>query len=268
MPPQRAGGQLLVNWQAFVDDSAKSDGAFCLAGYVAPAEAWANFAKEWKELLPYGTRDSSGESHFKMHEMMALSERQKRIQAFYNIIEKHVTFGISNVFRISDFHDARASIHTPRHRLDWGKMREPYYYCFATLMNGFHHSLSEFMPEGGQIDFIFDDQSEKKHVLDAWDAHVEQQPSEIRKRYGVTPRFESDRKFVPLQAADFWAWSVRRNFETGEPLQNLIKINRVGGIPSIFWEHDRARIVKNLQEFAHQALPPGAPVYSLSAKLV
>ena len=53
-------------FQAFIDDSYTPDGEFVLAGHVATAESWVAFAKEWEELLPFGTIAPNAKFHFKM----------------------------------------------------------------------------------------------------------------------------------------------------------------------------------------------------------
>lgn len=40
-------------------------------------------------------------------------------------------------------------------------------------------------------------------------------PDQIAKRFGSTPRFEDDKEFLPLQAADFLAWWVRKWHDEG-----------------------------------------------------
>lgn len=59
---------MALSFQAFIDDSTTPGGEFVLAGHIAPAEAWAKFAKEWEELLPFGTLAENGKYHFKMSE--------------------------------------------------------------------------------------------------------------------------------------------------------------------------------------------------------
>jgi len=77
-------------FQAFIDDSYTPDGEFVLAGHVATAESWVAFAKEWEELLPFGTIAPNGKFHFKMSEMAALPERMERLPAFWRAIQNHV----------------------------------------------------------------------------------------------------------------------------------------------------------------------------------
>ncbi|MGB6171717.1 MAG: hypothetical protein WBG12_07110, partial [Xanthobacteraceae bacterium] len=38
-------------------------------------------------------------------------------------------------------------------------------------------------------------------------------PDEVQQFYGAKPRFDSDQKLLPLQAADLWAWWVRDWYE-------------------------------------------------------
>ena len=45
--------------QAFIDESGKNDW-FVLGGYIASAEAWAAFSKDWEQILPLGIRDKKG----------------------------------------------------------------------------------------------------------------------------------------------------------------------------------------------------------------
>jgi hypothetical protein len=55
--------------QAYMDDSFSPGGVHVLAGYVAPAESWAAFSKEWEQLLPRALPGKTGKYRFKMKEM-------------------------------------------------------------------------------------------------------------------------------------------------------------------------------------------------------
>ena len=77
MAPARAVRRLLMalEFQAFVDGSARRpDGDFILGGHIATAETWANFSKEWEELLPLAPLAKNGKRHFKMSEMAATKD--------------------------------------------------------------------------------------------------------------------------------------------------------------------------------------------------
>ncbi len=43
--------RLLGMFQAYIDDSGRGQTPFVLAGYIAPAEKWAEFSDKWQALL-------------------------------------------------------------------------------------------------------------------------------------------------------------------------------------------------------------------------
>src|SRR5205085_1663702 len=66
-------------------------------------------------------------------------------------------------------------------------------------------------------DFIFDEQiGHQEEILRAWPqtrAMIDNaQSSDIAQRIGSLPIFRDDKKFLPLQAADLYAWQVRYNY--------------------------------------------------------
>ena len=72
--------------QSFMDESYGDTGILVLGGYIASAESWTHFSKEWEEMLPYGIRDKDGRYHFKMSEMATNEDRMQRIPGFFRII--------------------------------------------------------------------------------------------------------------------------------------------------------------------------------------
>src|ERR1700688_2027339 len=144
-------------WQAYIDDSYTPEGTFVLGGYIATAENWAQFAKEWNALLPSGgTVANNGRYHFKMSEMSTTPQRMERAPAFYWIIERHVHSAASCKINIADLKRA------------------------------------------------------------AGDRYVSGRPANIKGVYGAAPRFEDDQQVLPLQAADFWAWWVRKWYDQND----------------------------------------------------
>jgi hypothetical protein len=73
--------------QAVIDDSYDPDGVYVLAGYIASAEAWAEFSREWEELLPLVPMNRSEVRRFKMAEMATSEDRMVHVPAFYRVIE-------------------------------------------------------------------------------------------------------------------------------------------------------------------------------------
>ena len=153
-----------------------------------------------------------------MAEMAKSTERLSRVGAFYRIIEKHNPIAISIRIDVKELKNARDRIWALGTHINWYPFDNPYVFTFRCLMDGFHARRSEFANLIGAddaVDFIFDQQSEKKIILSFWDEYVASRNEKDRKLYGTTPRFEDDKKFLPLQAADLWAWWTRHWYEQG-----------------------------------------------------
>jgi hypothetical protein len=219
--PTEAGEGILLVLQAFIDDSRGDNGLFVLAGHIATAESWAQFANEWEEILPYSKLvDSNGVRYFKMAELARMSDGIERSQAFFRVIEKHILLSVSCRLNVNDLAKARERIVIPNFDLEWGWLDNSYLVAFRCLLDMFHThksgALERLIPLESSVDFIFDDQAEKGPVLAAWDSYMSMRDPDIRSRYGAIPRFEDDKKFLPLQAADFWAWWVRTWYDRNE----------------------------------------------------
>lgn len=134
-------------------------------------------------------------------------------------------------------------------------------------MDAFHvqRKVVEDIPLDEKIDFIFDNQGEKSYILAAWDEVVEAHPPEIRKLFGATPRFEDDQEFLPLQAADFWAWWVREWYEEdASPIPDRLKNRDFGkwkgkteNRPLVMMSLDEDQILDALQGIVFGELPHG-----------
>jgi len=196
-------------FQAFIDDSYSygEGGVYVLAGHIASAEVWAAFSKDWKELLPLAPLDHRGRRNFKMSQMNQSAERLSNLVAFYRVIERHVPFSLYFYFRMDDLRRAKSRVHLPRGQIDWGSFDSNFVFAFSGLMGMFHKHkdrVDAILGSDEIIDFIFDNQSEKKQILAGWDEYIEYRSDDIRSRFGTSPRFEDDQKFLPLQAADFF----------------------------------------------------------------
>jgi len=206
LAPDKAGRRLFLVLQAFIDDSYKADGIFVLAGYIATAESWANFSKEWEEILPLGLRNSEGNFYFKMSEMALIPERMSRVPAFYRVIEKNTLMALSCSINLRELKKAKQRLSIPGRRIKWGRVCNPYYFTFRCLLEMFHYNKSSLSPDvipDEKVDFYFDNQAEKKWILPTWDRYIKARREDYRHNYGATPRFEDDLDFLPLQAADF-----------------------------------------------------------------
>jgi Protein of unknown function (DUF3800) len=266
LAPSVADKRLLMVLQAFIDDSATTGGVFVLAGHIASAEVWAQFAKEWDHMLPYSTLDKYGKYHFKMSEMTTNPERMSRVEAFYRLIENHDLISISCMVDVRSMKKAIGRIWSLNRRLNWGPYSDQFVFTFRALIDNVHvYRDNHPMLPDGKIDFIFDNQSQKNLILDAWDNFIESRSPDIRSRFGATPRFEDDKEFLPLQAADLWAWWVREWHEDGNPLvtrddgrvgmrlPRLVSSDR--GKRAVIIEYDEDQIVESLIRQAKYQFP-------------
>jgi hypothetical protein len=205
--------------RAYIDDSYKQGGPFVLGGYVAHVDAWASFTKEWEALLPTAYRGPSGKFRFKMSEMAG--RRMDRVGAFYSVIERHVTASLHCKIDAVDLARAKNRIWSDNVQLHWGVPSEIFPLTFSRLIKNFHNHrynnpiMREIFSLDHKVDFFFDKQTGSDLILDQWDSFVESSPREVKKMYGDKPRFEDDDEFLPIQAADFWAWWARHGYENG-----------------------------------------------------
>jgi len=200
--------------QAFIDESVDAaTGTFVLGGCIATAESWAAFAKDWERLLPQAAMNKDGVYQFKMSEM-ARGDRMERVPLFFRAIENHILGFVSASINVGDLNRAigRLLVH-PNVKIDWFKYKNPWYVAFRVLMDKFHAEramLNKVIDPDQKIDFFFDERHEKKVVIGTWDEYFRSRPDELKQYYGATPSFRDDTEFLPLQAADFWAWWVRK----------------------------------------------------------
>jgi len=184
-----------------------------MAGYISTAERWAQFSLKWKLLLSQVLSDDGDLISFKMARFSKIRNLKKSIPQFHRIINDHVICSISSVFSLKEYNDVcirvRRAVNAsvPIHFL-------PGHHAFAigSLLYAFHRARAdspELFPFDEIVDFYFDEHSSKSWIIDGWDAWIAQLSESEKALYGQSPRFEDDNVFLPIQAADFRAWSLR-----------------------------------------------------------
>jgi hypothetical protein len=208
-----------MTFQAFMDESYTEGGTYVLAGYIAREETWRSFSDYWTKLLPNSVLGKDGRYRFKMREMAHFG-RMARVPEFYSIIEKYDPIRLSCKIDVSDVERAKIRMSVDNLGIYWNYTDNPYSLSFRCLMDMFHThraNFDPFFPAGEQINFIFDARKEQKAIVAMWDDYIRQRPDEVRGFYGDRPIFGDDNDFMPLQAADFWAWWVRKWYDRGTP---------------------------------------------------
>jgi len=267
-PSSRPWERLFVIYQAYIDDSYTAEGVFVLAGYVASAMAWAEFSREWELLLPLTRRGNSGKQRFKMTEM---AHDMEKVPLFYDVIEKHVLLAVSCKINLLEFEKAKDRVWVEDSIIKWNFFHSPINLAYRALLDNFHSKLNKevmakYLPLETKVDFYFDRHSASGELIDAWDEYIKTRPEDIQDFYGAMPRFEDDEEFLPLQAADFWAWWVRKAYED-DTIDDLVSNNNfrywIGEkrIPKIIISLSEDKIVANLMESLRLSLSWSRPIY-------
>ena len=262
--------------QAFIDDSRDDpSGTYVLAGYIASVEKWAAFSEDWEKLLPLATKNKNGVHRFKMAEMNGRG-RMNHVPTFHRTILKHVDMAVACIIDKKLLRAVVDRLVATANYPGWGelelaieplkvKWRDPFFCAFRALMDGFHqrmHEGSEFIPFKGPVDFVFDrEQANEKYIRSIWQEYIDRRPDEYRDLYGRTPQFEDEEKSIPLQAADFRAWWIRKwAVELGA--ENAMKgdypyeIERVP-LPGLLFTMTEEQMAKSVGEAIGTALEEG-----------
>jgi hypothetical protein len=267
--------RLLMVLQAVMDDSGGfheiKNPVFVLAGFLADSSAWAVFSDEWQAALNGPPRLE----YFKMSEAKALNGQfdgwdrnlvDLKLDDLVAIIKKHAFLRMSVSVDKESFNSIiRNSFYVNRTH----NMNEPYYIAFQRiiLMMPAAQALRPdiFGNTAQPIDFIFDGQDEiGSDAQQAW--HEIKQScqqaaqagrTDFRPYLGKRPDFQNEKEFVALQAADFYAWQVRRLFFDGTGHINRW-LKSLSTIPQVSKHIDR----DDLEKLTFGIPQPSLDVYS------
>jgi hypothetical protein len=223
--------------QAFIDESF-DHGLFVMAGFVAPAEAWARFSDEWQQFLEM----KPGVRYLKMNDAMTLegefrwwrdAARDEKLRLLNGCISDHATIAVSCSMPHSAYVNCIGDIRTvPK----WS----PYQFLlFGIIKELVHHQALLGLHE--KIDFIFDEQvMEKEKIRREWEA-FKSANWEIEQWLGDAPQFRDDLICKPLQAADMLAWLMRNKGVAGIEFPSKPPRTKDCPIISFVWTEESLR---------------------------
>jgi hypothetical protein len=196
LPPRLRGRRLLLVLQAFIDDGGDTD-RFLMAGYVAPIRNWEQFSGEWQKVLEESPRISI----FKVKNYRHLSEM--RFHRFISAINHHVSFAVSCAISLKGYENEMKGFLAPR-------VDNPYFWCFYEIVV----SVLAHMKKSGindQVDFVFDENTiYADRVMEGY-RHFRHAMTNLELNLiGSPPIFRNDARFLPIQAADMFAWLSNR----------------------------------------------------------
>lgn len=229
--------------QGYFDDSGShpSGGWYVLGGFLSTAGNWKRFSDAWDEAL----RKDPAIEYFKMSDARNFEGqfsgwpsalRDQKVFELAEVAEKYAVARISAVVLQQDFNQYIKGV-SP-----WRELDDPYFMLFyqiIVLTAQFIEKLEQRnYPDldfsEAEIDFIFDEQGIiGLNALGWWDVLKQALDPKLARFLGPSPIFRSDRKVLPLQAADLYAWHARHVFEGGEDDSVLTKavINILKNVP-------------------------------------
>lgn len=251
--------------QANVDESENHVlKTFVLGGFVADETQWRSFSAKWSEaLLTYNNG-----RRFKMAEVAGRwsEERQREVlPIFAKIIWDHVQLGFSIQLNPRALKEVYADHPEPGFRDPWH---------FSLFMLVVSLATSEKL-SGKKMEYVFDTGRAEKKVRKAWPSFMSGAPPIARECVVGEPQFRDDEKWLPLQAADFRAWWVRRRLEeqiydlpkrqAPEPFRSepLSVINRVY-LPDDLARHRARQDAALAARYMPQIIPVGGGMVSLA----
>jgi hypothetical protein len=201
-------GKRLMVWQVYADESGKGQQpVFVLAGWLADSTAWASFSADWKRVLS----EPPTIQYFHMVEAWhrnkqfqgwSIEARDAKVGRLASLVKQYVKCGIHCLV-------FQAAYHLHIKGID-KQFNDPYVISSYLLMID---AVKFFASKGiaEPIDFIFDKQpKESNKVQSLYGDFIQLVPDEYRALIGAQPRYENDKHFVALQAADMLAWHIRR----------------------------------------------------------
>jgi Protein of unknown function (DUF3800) len=204
----------LVILQAAVDDSGKGvKPVFVLAGFILSAYQWSVFADHWQAILDAPPKID----YFKMKEAwhchdefarFSTTERDAKVKKFVSLIMDYRPLAIKEVVE-----------HELYERVFKGKlargMDHPYHLCAQNIIGTvLRYQYNNDWHINDKVDFIFDEQGKESEMIQqTWRFGLKILPPVLKPLVGSRPMHKDEKTFLPLQAADLFAWQVRRFYE-------------------------------------------------------
>lgn len=229
LPPNKRNKRGLMVLQAFIDDSGTRgrEPFFSLGGFISTADMWKEFAAEWQAELdrepsiPYFSMHSAFYPRNGPFKGWKQRQIERRVSEFLKIIKSYAQVRVSCSLRRDDYEQfVNRELFPPQ-------INHPYFVCFWRLIIA-TTTIAHNMKWNSPIDFIFDEQGKMGLETVAWYPIIKRIAPKAHKPYfGSPPIFKDDKIFLPLQAADLYAWYVRRNFRENKilymPLRDELK---------------------------------------------
>ena len=233
--------------QAYIDDSMADGRALVFGGLIASSERWEAFSIAWQRCL-----DDAPWDVFKMKNVShrCTGKRLEHARRHYRTMREHVHGAICFVVPLEPL--ARV---TAQYELTATLAGKPYYWASKGIINGLAQNQKAWGLKE-PVDFIFDERPEEEKVTIryGWEIYLRTIPDDISSVTGKPPVSADDKSVLPLQAADMWAWSCRKQWLENDGLipQNSYPIpwGSVGDIPQMVLQWTEGDIEQEISKIA------------------
>lgn len=237
--------------QAVCDESGgDNDGIFVMAGYVATVENWLKFSDQWKNILELQERPHRPIDCFKMSRLTH-PRGLRRAEKFYRVIEANAIAAFSVRINIAEMKQAMIRAQWPVELVELHSMSKPYYFAFRMITEGLAKVQSNLGVDE-PVDFVFDDHTSKGFCVRGWEDFKLKAPPEWSRYLGCCPIFRPDDKYLPLQAADLYAWWVRKWALEGKDFEGVesqnFAWNATRALPRFHWVFKEDDFVAEYEE--------------------
>lgn len=188
--------------QVFFDDSCIGQPPlYCLAGVTSNARVWADFSDAWQAALDIHPKIEywkTSTAMFRPQDFgLTREQRNERLSILMNLLNSHDIVKFACTVDHDDFVDI------------WGHDK-PYMFMLPLVARELGDIMADYAP-AQPIDWIFDSQPEHvAEVSSCWQEYYETAPPKYKEFLKNIPRFADEKEVLPIQAADLFAWIMRR----------------------------------------------------------
>jgi hypothetical protein len=210
----------LMTIQAFVDDSGHkgTNRHFVLAGLVGSSASWAEFSDEWRAVL----EEYPAIRSFKMKEAagrpsgqfrgMTDEQRDDKLRALARVINRHPKVSTFSMIDLDVHAETWATLPKPH--------SEPYFWPYQNTIMAVCHELWD-SGSRERFEIIYDEDVIFGPRARLWYPAIKRlmeiQFPEQATILPIDPMFKSDDEFLPIQAADMFAWCARNSADKQDP---------------------------------------------------
>ena len=199
------GEETIASIQVFVDESGvdRQGPVLAFCAVIAAAENWRALSDEWKAILDAAPRLKK----FSMREARG-QLRTAKLKALIPVMKAHPFLVLERVWDLSAFDEVfKPVVHPP--------LDQPYFWMYSDIMMRAAYQVLALGQTTEPFEIIFDENKHFGAKARAWYPLFREltraRDPRIYPILPVDPMFKTDEKFMPLQAADIFAWLCRRN---------------------------------------------------------